>query len=251
MDTENHFEPAKVGFLNCSIFKIGGYGTYHLLGTSDCGKNFLLDHQLRIATKQDNIRYRNIAILSTTSGVNKDFANFREYCEDLYFTEKFDYIENIMKKAKYELELSVAEGFNEEEWKKKNRSLIIVNDFVGEKNLSTAFNKLVAFTTKARQFGIDVVCLTQHKAINHPLMYSNSRIICNFEKNESSTKELKKVCFPTADIKEIIRWNMEEYCFTLWAVNVDHKLPDYKFLKKQIIYCYPIKKEENRILFKF
>ena len=239
----------KPSLLKESLFSICGPGTYHFLGKTDSGKNYLFAQQLEHAVKKDKITFRNIVIFSSTGAFTDDWDFLKNYALTVKHTFNINDIVRIKEKCEKYLTIVKNKGGSLKHWKEKMATLIVFNDFAAEVNLSKQLNIVNALTAKNRHYGFYCCIMNQIKTTVNPGIYSNSCCIFNLEKNKTQVTEIAKLCMVSADVNKCIMWHSNKHHFTLWLNTPKHEKSQYEKYTKNPLYCFPVKKGKFFIKF--
>lgn len=211
------------------LMSAGGPGTYVFLGPTGCGKNFLLEHQLRalFAAKQHSIT--NALYFSSTG----------------QFNESYDFLKNVLPPTKVKLIkkyshlLKMLEDRTQritqaaetlptkwKAWREQTQKLVIMDDFAGSINLSSPTNPLLTKISTMRHLGVWLILLIQYKACIGPGMYINSKLVFTFDTSRKSFETLRDAsgCNVDAEKNAIMDWpTKQEHNFVIWFFTWENK----------------------------
>lgn len=217
----------------------GGPGTYVLLGGSDTGKNFLLEHQLEQAYRE-GLRPSNIVSLSTTSGYNNSLKFLEGLAPQEHYTALKDQKELLFIHKHREQTVTQVKNSDPkwEEWVQRNPLWIILDDFGGTLDMSRSQNNpFYTMITSLRHLGAYMFLLIQYKKAVGPSFFGNLRAICSFDVNADSMKHMADGGgFTKYKKEECVKWMKKPHYFTLWWITwqLDAPKPQAPWFVKKV-----------------
>jgi hypothetical protein len=222
------------------VLAAGGPGTYLLLGGSDTGKNFLLQHMLEQAHDEADIKPSNIIAFSTTAEYNDSLDFLKGLAPKHHYAVAQNQDELLfVHKRRAESVASIRKVDDKwKQWIKKNPMWIIIDDFGGCLNLSTSQNNpFYSLVTSIRHLGIYMFLLVQYKKAVGPSFYGNLRLICSFDVNAESMKHMAQGGgFNKFSQKDCVKWMKKPHYFTMWWITwqLDSPKPQSPWYAKKI-----------------
>lgn len=235
------------------VFYCGGPGSYFFLGSSDCGKNFLLEHQIRQALNS-GIWWNQVMVVSSTAAhshqwkfliqiFGKENVCFREHPDSIL-------IEHAQRKKECE---DMMKQFTEEEdyknWMRTTQRLTIVDDQAGLVNLSNSTSNPYYNYVATNRHVYGYCCfLIQFRSNTGPGFIINSRAILSFAGDDESIKKIfNNLSYPKfkEEKDKIAEWCSQDYNWILFlnklkCVGKRPKFPVFveKVQKNKQIKCF-------------
>lgn len=219
-----------VQVLGKGLFFGGGVGTYVFLGKTNAGKNYMLDHSIKMGMQKANLKWDNIVVFSTTAGVSGNYEWLRGLVDKGKFVivEDEEELHSIVEHRRSTVKrIRGAKGIpsrTKDEYIRKTSILVIVDDFAGITNTSTSTgNRIFNLVSTSRHLGIWLCLLTQYSKTIGPAWWQNCRAVVSFDSSirtfqglsENVGDEVKEL--PKTVQRSIQRWPSEKrYGFTIW-----------------------------------
>lgn len=231
------------------LFDCGGPGTYFFLGSSDCGKNYLLEHQIRQAVKCGT-RWEQVLVISSTAAHSTQWKFLHDifYTDNICFRSDPEYMLLEHEQRKKECE-DMMNSLNSEEdyeiWKRATQRLTIVDDQAGLLNLTASSqNPFYNYVATNRHVSGYCCILIQFRSNTGPGFLINSRAIMSFAGDDESIKKIfSNLGYPgMKDEKDkISEWVSNDYHWILYfnKLKINERRPTFP------IFVHPVKKNKS------